>query len=117
MSLYWNEVFIVDVSERVLKHLDNLTLARVGSTDNHKSMTHCDGLIELDALLNELWLRLQVMLLAHFQHGTFQKIVVGRWQFDAWEKIISDTCVERNVIGGELGQIDILKSSQANLVF
>ena len=79
MSFYWNEVLIVDVSERVLKHLDHFTLARIGSTDNHKSMAHCDCLIELDALLNELWFRLQVVLCTHLKHRVFQKIIVGRW--------------------------------------
>ena len=117
MSLYWNEFFIIDVSERVLEHLDHFTLARIGRTDNHKSMTHCDCLIELDAFLNELWFRLQVELLTHLKHRALQKFIVRRWQFDTREKIIRDTSVKRNVIGSELGQIDILECSQANLVF
>ncbi len=79
-------------------------------------MTNCDRLVKLDALLEELSLRLQVLELALRGHVRFQKVIVWLWKLDTWEQVICDTRIEWDIIGCELGQVDIFEGSETDLI-
>ena len=116
MCLNRHKLFVVDQSEGILEHLDDLTLSRVGTTDNHQSVTDHNGLVELDALLEELSLGLNVHGVTGNSHLRLEEFIVGRRQLNTGEEIGRDTRVKRDIVRSELGQVDVLKGTKADLI-
>lgn len=117
VSEYINEIrIILDLAHGLLQCLDDARLATVRQTDNHKTVSYHNGLIQLDDLVNEVVCWLDVLFLAGDYHLVDEDLVVLLRQLDAREEISGDTFVEQDVVGSELGYIDIVQSLQANLV-
>jgi len=79
-------------------------------------MSYHNRLVELYAFLQEFLLRLKIYLLATFGHCAEDFLVVRGWCGDSGEQITGDTFVERDVVLGELWQVDIVQGSKTDLV-
>jgi hypothetical protein len=56
--------FFTKGTASILKHLPVGTLTTTGGSDDHESVTHLDGIVELEDLLNEELDFLDVVVLA-----------------------------------------------------
>lgn len=74
-------------------------------SDNH----HFVG---LDQFLLEEVHKLEILLLGHADHGIQEHLVVGLRKLDAGEQIRGDTIEQGDVVGQELGKIDINNGPQ-----
>jgi hypothetical protein len=79
-------------------------------------VTHHNSLEQLNALVQEICFGLEVVLSAGGGHVLEQEGVVGLGSDNAGEQIGGDTLVERNIVRGELGQVDIVQGAETDLV-
>jgi len=79
-------------------------------------VTDHNGFVQLNALVEELRLGLEIASLTDKFHLSHKSGVIWGWGNDTREQIVGDTVVKRNIVLGELGQVDIVQSTQADLV-
>eukprot|EP00960_Hanusia_phi_P030783 748838-Hanusia_phi.AAC.16 len=92
-------------------------LASVGQPDNHEPVPNHDHLVELDGLLEEVGGGLQVPLLARPVHGGEHVDVVRGREHSAGKEILGYALEEREVVGEELGDVDVADGSEHQDVF
>jgi hypothetical protein len=79
-------------------------------------MSYHDGLVKLDAFLEEDLLWLKVVTLASILHLGEELGVVLLWKLNTWEQIGGDTPEKRDVVGSELRDVDIVQSFEADQI-
>jgi len=89
------------------KHLVVACFASACWSDYHETVTYLDGIVELDYFVEERLFRLEVKVLACFQHLGFQLTVVLFGFLGVWEQIKDNVFEEGEIVFKELGDIHV----------
>eukprot|EP00968_Pinguiococcus_pyrenoidosus_P027389 scaffold7375_cov268-Pinguiococcus_pyrenoidosus.AAC.39 len=112
---------LVAGGHRLAERVDRAGLARAGLADDHDSVAHEYHLVELDHLLHEgvRVLQLEMAPLRHLDtvgadvsNRRHQRAVIRRGHRDAREKVRRDTLEERQILDGELGEVNVVHRAQ-----
>ena len=94
--------------------LQHPVVARFATTswpDDHESVTHLDGVIELEDLLNKKVHLLYIIVLAGLLYDLVKIAIIEICPFNTREQVEDDVFEQRNIILQEFGHVDVSQGS------
>ena len=91
-------------------------LATASRSNNHETVTYLDSVVKLDDLCHKAIYALQILCNTSSFDARNKLAIDLLWARHTWEQIEDNVLEQRQIIGQELGHIDISESTKQKLI-